>query len=381
MTHTRTCQARFMDNNYNTENGDDVAITKSSELAAFPASNARNTLRSRVWKPAGNFTVTTSNRNLYINDGSDKTVTLTAGSYTYSTLASHIQTQLNSSSSSWVCTYDFSGGTFKFTINRTSGTKALRFSQTSNAAWDMLGYTQTADSTSGPWVAEEQRNHTEEWYLIDCKAPLEVLFAAVIGPISEAFSVSQSGTIKIQANNINSWSSPEVDQSFSLSDRGAFKFLDDLEETDRIYRYWRIYIQDRLNPIGPEGFKIGHIYVGDYRTLSLTNVARGFTKTMVDPSDKSYSESGSQFTNVKSKYRRFSQMAIQNISGDEHRTFEQVFVDLGVGSHFYFSLDPTLFASETLDELTFYALFENAPTLRHLHLDYYQVVFDLREAV
>ena len=118
---------RFMNNNFL-----ERSFTFSSEQASFPGSNLVNTSRSGVWKPAGNFEVKSTNKNIYINDGADKTVTLTEGSYTYATLAAHIQTRLNAASSNWTCTYD-NVLTFKFTITRSSGTKVLRKSQTTNA--------------------------------------------------------------------------------------------------------------------------------------------------------------------------------------------------------------------------------------------------------
>lgn len=381
----RTCQIRFMDNNYNDAEATNVIATKSSESASFPASNARDPKRSRVWKPAGHFEITSANNKIYIFDGADKTATLTLGHYTTGALlATEVATQLNAVSSNWSCVYNASpiAGTFKFRINRTTGaSRVLRFSQTTTAAWDTLGFTQSLDSPAFPWVADEPRNHTDEWYQIDTVNPMEVTFVAAIGPIDEDFSVSSSATIQVQANNIDLWSSPPLSVTLDRSDRGAFKFLDHLAEADRIYRYWRFRFIDRTNPIGPSSFKIGNLYFGDYLTLATTNVSRGFSKRSVDPSNRGFSESGVTYTNRRPKYREFSSLDIQNIPGDEHRSIEQLFFDLGVGENFYVSLDPTLGVSSSLDELTFYALFDNAPTFSHLFKDYYRIGFELREGV
>jgi hypothetical protein len=103
-------KARFMGNNLialTTNN-----VTFSSETTGYEGENALNDFRSNVWKASGHFSITSSNNLLYINDGSNKTITLTAASYTTpSALATHIQTQLNASSSNWTGTYNAVAGT------------------------------------------------------------------------------------------------------------------------------------------------------------------------------------------------------------------------------------------------------------------------------
>ena len=69
---TRNANVRFMDNNY--AELISASITYSSQLAAFPFSNAVNKFRSLVWKPSGHFLIDSTNQELYINDGAPKTV-------------------------------------------------------------------------------------------------------------------------------------------------------------------------------------------------------------------------------------------------------------------------------------------------------------------
>ena len=64
----RTCQIRFCDNNL--AELISASIDYSSQLTAFPFSNAINKFRSKTWKPSGNFTIDSTNKYLYINDGS-----------------------------------------------------------------------------------------------------------------------------------------------------------------------------------------------------------------------------------------------------------------------------------------------------------------------
>jgi len=367
-----TTPVRFMNNNYISR-----VFTYSSQQAAFPAANVYNTSRSRVWKPSGNFEVTASNKNIYINDTTDKTVALTVGSYTPATLASHIQTALNVASTSWICTYD-SSSTFKFTIERSAGTADLRKSQTTNSAWDMLGFSGNTDLSGSPFVADEQRNHTSEWVQCDLGVPQQATFVGLISGIDEIFTLSETATVKIKANNIDFWTSPPVDITIDVEDAGCLKFIDVINTAS--YRYWRVEFVDRLNYRGPEGIKIAYVYVGDHVTMTNTNIARGFSKQLIDPSNVLESENGALFFETRPRYLSISSAQIQLLNGAELREIEQTFYDLGVREPFFISIDPSMAVSDSLGELTRFMVMTAAPTFDHIIRDYYNIQFEMREA-
>jgi hypothetical protein len=303
---------------------------------------------------------------------------LTAASYTYATLATHVQTQLNASSSNWTCVYD-DAATFKFTIERTSGTGILRFTQTSSAAWDTLGYTRTADTSADPaLVADEQRNHTSEWVKCDLGVPQAATFIGVISGIDEVFSLSETATVKIQANNIDYWVAPPVDITVAVDDYGCLSFFDDTVTAS--YRFWRVEIIDKLNYLGPQGIKIAYIYVGDHTTVTATNIASGFSKELTDPSNVLQSENGALFFETRPRYLSVSGAQIQLLSGAEHRELEQLFYDLGVRGPFFVSLDPGVDVTGSLGELTRYVVFTRPPSFDHIFRNYYNVNFEMREA-
>lgn len=364
--------ARFMSNTFL-----DRGFSYSSQYStSFPASNAYDTSRSKVWKTGGNFEITSTNNKLYINDGSDKTVTLTAASYTYSTLAAHVQTQLNASSSNWTCTY--STTTHKFTIARSSGTAVLRETQTTNAVWDTLGYNQGADITGTPFVADESRIHTSEWLKCDCGVPQTATFACLLGSIDEEFSLTQNAVVTLQASNLDSWTSPAVSVDLPVESLSAMAFLDDSFSTP--YRYYRIKIVDRLNPLGPEGISIGYAYIGDHVTMTNTNIAVGFSKILQDPSIVQSSENGALFFEVRPRYREISSAEIQYLSGTEYDELEQFFYDVGIRTPFLVSIDPGVEVSRKLEDMTHMMIMSRPPELAHILRDMYNVSFDMREA-
>jgi hypothetical protein len=363
---------RFMQNNF-LQNG----FTYSSQLSDFPASNAINTSRSRVWKPAGNFEVTALNNLIYINDGSNKTITLTVGAYTFDTLATHIQTRLNASSSNWTCAYD-SALTYKFTINRTSGTEILRKSQTTNAAWDMLGYTGTNDISSGPFIADEQRNHTSEWLKCDLAVPQLATFGGIISGIDSIFTLSATATVKVLANNIDYWVSPPVEIILTNGKLSSMKMLDD--ENIATYRFWKLEIIDRLNYLGPQGIEIAFAYVGDHVSMTQTNMATGFSKELTDPSITLQSENGALFSERRPRYLTLKNCQIQLLNGQEREDIEQLFYDIGIREPMFVSVDPDVSVTLALEELTRFMVMTDSPTLEHVLRDYYNVSFAMREA-
>lgn len=368
---------RFCDNNF--AELITSQIDYSSQLASFPFSNAINKFRSKVWKPSGCFVITTSNSKLYINDGTDKTVTLTAAKYTTpALLASHIQTKLNAASSNWTVTYNSIAGTYRFKISNT-GSVSLRFSQTTDAVWNTIGYTYSTDQTGTDFTANEQRNHTSEYAIFDMGYQAQMLFFAVIGPLQSEFPISSSATIKLYANNLNEWSAPPFELNLTRLDGGIFQFMDAIADTR--YRYWKFEIVDKLNPLGPEGLSIGHIFIGDYITLTTRNTNRGFTKSQIDPAQVFESENGALYFDEKTKYTNFDSMAMSYLDKNDKDTMEGLFRRLGKTTPLYVSIDPTKEITNDIDELTKYVVFNESPKFQHIIYDKFTMSLSFREVL
>ncbi len=374
---TRNHRIRFSDNNLAAATG--AAVTVSSALSGFPASNLTDSYRFKTWKTGGNFTIGSTNNTLYINDGTNRTITLTSASYTYTTLAAHVQTQLNASSSAWTCTYSTTTG--KFTIGRSAGTKTLRLTQTTNAAWDTLGISGASDVDAAS-ATLVRRNHTSEYIDIDLgSAALAPTFCALIGPLGETFSVSTSATVTLKANTSASFTSAPYSVTLTPDTHGIYQFLDTEAGTSTTYRYWRLEITDRENTVGPTGFKMGHLYLGDYTTIERRNVASGFSKTLVDSAEASESQGGALYFQSGLKYTTYEGVTLSYLDASDRRTLEQLFYDLGVSTPFYVSFDPTLLVSTSASEFTRYVVFSQPPNLTHIKSDIYTVSLSFREVM
>jgi len=369
-----TCEnIRFMENNLIPGAS---YRTISSELTSNPFTNAIDLQRSRTWRPSGRFTITDSNKKLYINDGSAVTVDVTTGEYTTpAALAAQIQTDLNAASSNWSVSYSTS--TYKFTISRSSGTAILVLSNRTSAIWDDIGFTSQTDSLTSPHAAQSQRNHTSESVLIDLGVPTEVNFIGLIGPIDEVFSIGTSATVTISANNIDIWTSPPFSETLTVTERGVLHFLG--FDTARYYRYLLLDIVDKTNPAGPEGLNIGYLYIGGATEVTSSNVARGFTKGLTDDSKRIVSESGAQYFDTRTPFEGFKNAQIQNISAADRLELEAIFREFSVHTPLFVALDPGQQISGP-EELTIYANFDGQPAIAHLFLDYYAVSFSMSEA-
>jgi len=221
---------------------------------------------------------------------------------------------------------------------------------------------------------------TSQWILVDLGLPYAASFVALIPQLGEIFPVSQGGEVKIQADNFNTptvWSSPSLDLTMSHSDLGAFRFQDD-QTGSYAYRYWRFYFSDTAD-VG----SIAHAYVGDYITATTRNINRGFVAGTTDPSIVQESDSGAAFyVNEKTRYQVMNNGSVLWIPRSERQDLQQFVHDVGVGTPFYVSIDPTLVVSDSLDEWTRRVRFNGqTPAFPHYQGDVFSMVgIEMREA-
>jgi hypothetical protein len=193
--------------------------------------------------------------------------------------------------------------------------------------------------------------------------PYPVGFVALLGPLGEPFGIGSGETFKIEANNLDSWGSPPLTLDMSASERGGFRFLDD--QTSYSYQYWSFYFNAPTSSIA----SFSNIYVGDYHTVSFSNVARGFQHTTVDPSQQQEAESGALYFRERTKYEAFDNITMNFLEASDYRTMKLFAEEVGVSRPFYMSLDPTLEITQSLGELTRFVKFTSPPIFPHARYD------------
>jgi len=350
---TRNPNVRFCQNNYAAAAA--ATLTASSYVSGFPLANIVDSNRAKKLLFQGAFVISSTNKKIYINDGSDKTVTLTEATYTSGTLlAAHIQTQLNASSSNWTCTY--SNTTYKFTIGRASGTRSLRFTQTTDAAWSTLGYAQVSDTDPGTGLtAANVRIHTSEKITIDMGAAVAVNAAIIVWAADTAAHLSSLATITLKGDSVNTFTSPAVSRTITLESTGLFDMLDDLSDTT--YRYWQWEFTDPTNPNGPQ-IPIHQLYMGTYVTPSEHNFSLGFSRRLVDPSESQKSVSGVTFWRRKKRYWEYSGLTANFQRDSDREDLEAMLLELGTSTPVFVCIDPLVNVSNSLGEFTKYMAFK-----------------------
>lgn len=371
-----TANVRFLQNNL--ASAEASTVTSLTAVSGYPASNSTDERRWKRWRVGGAFVVTSSNNSIYINDGSNKTVTLASATYTTPSLfAAHVQTQLNGSSSNWTVTWSSTTG--KFTVGRSSGTALLRLSVTTSAAWDTIGFTGAIDDDVGTGqAADVRRNHTSECWTVDLGAATAVTAFAVIAASGEVFPISDIATLRLRGSNTNNSTSPwtTYDEAFTVtrSDDMLLAFF------SGTYRYWQFEWIDRTNTDGPN-VELSVVYLGDYIEPAARNIDIGFERTLVDPSVSSESESGVMYHRSKTKYWRYESLTVDWLIDSDRTEVERLVKEMGKTTPFFVSLDPSGEVSEDICEFTKYVIFDGDPQLTHNLWKYHGASFALREVI
>lgn len=210
--------------------------------------------------------------------------------------------------------------------------------------------------------------------VVDLGTAQPVNFFGMVGPLEEVFSLTQNATVRIQANNLNDFTAPPFAKTLSVTDRGVFAFFDDVVDTR--YRFWQIYIEDARNP---NTIEIGHIYLGDYTTLTQSNVKRGFSANRVDPTAVLASKDGSEFFDVQNSYLTYTGVSMVYLKAEDRRRLERLFYEYSVHTPLFVSLDPVLKISNELTEYTRFMRFVSQPTVTHITSDIFSVSLSLKE--
>lgn len=370
-----TKNIRFMTNNLNS------ATTLSSSSGALTTfANTYDERRAVYGRFNYYFNVESDNKKIYINDGSDKTVTLSEGLYTGAGLATEVQTQLNTSSSGWTISYNTS--TKVFTISNT-GSVTLRFTQTTDQAWSMLGFTSgAADDTDTSWTgsAVAYWNIYITW---DLGTATTVDFFAAITPPNCNFFASSNATLQLLANTTDSWVSPAQTFSLTRTSDGVFVFLD--AEASTSYRYWQFRINDPgVSDFSTEwitGMPLSHIYIGQYQELSSAFTSQGFSKGVIDRDLVFESSEGARYRVKKHKRKTLDNVSVRGLTDADRATIEQIYYDQGLYEPFYISLDPMLDVSTDHSVLTKYVTFGKEPQVVNIIRDRYDAYMDFVESL
>jgi hypothetical protein len=369
---------KFMVENFIDEDlANDFSV--SSENASYIAENVRNAFRANVWRSkAGYFNVTALNKDFVINDGTDKTISLTEASYTLaSDLATDIQTQLNASSTDFTVAYSTS--TNKFTISRTSNFSILWTNALTTAA-ELLGFDDSADDTgTDTYEADSARIcYPGEWLKIDFGTAKNPKGIIILDKKGDIIKISPSAVITLQANSSDSWASPAYEKVLTYGEDNIVE-IDTDGLFDTTYRYARLLIEDLENALGY--VQLGVLYLGDVYELESSTVQRDFQEEFEDLSEIQQSESGEEYADIKAQRSLYSSVNIQLCTKTDVNTIMNIFQEFGTHTPFFVSIDSTAQVTDDINEWTKYVKFTSPPSKQYVTNNRWNVSFSLKEVI
>lgn len=127
---------------------------------------------------------------------------------------------------------------------------------------------------------------TSESVVYDFVTTEAINSVVLLWPREDGIKLSASAVIKIQANATNSWSSPSVDQTLTISN--DYSIASHYFNSDQSYRYWRVKIEDPSNTLG--FVELGLAWIG--KALAIENAQNGFVWDLIDQSNSTKTEFG-----------------------------------------------------------------------------------------
>jgi hypothetical protein len=197
----------------------------------------------------------------------------------------------------------------------------------------------------------------------------------LFAPLGEKLGISKEATIKLQADNVADWVSPEYDETLSLSSDDSLVFFTDLN-----YRFVSLYIDD---PTNHDGFiSFADIFLGDYTTTTIRNINRGFNWVTVDPSISSRSLNGTLYYDTKTQYDTLGGIQYGMVTEEDRQTLERIYNKKGTTNFMPISIDPDgCIGPNTIEDLTKLARINGNFSRTHRVFEYYDISIALEEVI
>lgn len=355
----------IMNNNYVTAETLN-AFTYSSQLAAAPATNVYDKIRrSKVWRSAGQWEITSANKTIKFKEtGGGSTLTATIAEATYTTDATFltaIKTALEvAGDSTYTVTRDTTSQKIKITSNGGGGGGHFQLLCTDVlfTACDVLGYSTGADLTGAlTYTAANLRIHTSEWLKFDLGTQLLPEAFAIIGGNVNGLKLSSTATIKLQGNETDVWTAPSYDETLTWN-ADCIASVDQTGLHTGGLRYWRLHIVDRDNINGY--VEISSVYLGDGFAPDLGCVQFPFNWNYFDYGQVNRSEWGSAFTEFRGIVRELNLKWFALTVADTETLMDFV-RNYGTTSPFWISLDPNEAFSSDFQSWVIKCHFTEAP--------------------
>lgn len=360
MSNVRIMNQNYIDSDYL------VSQTKSSEQTIAPATNVYDGVRrSKVWRTNGYWEITSANKTIIFQEsiGVDLTATIAEANYTSTTtFLAAIKTALDAAGdSTYTVTQDTSTLKIKITSNGSGGGGVFRliWTSVSSTAATTLGFSTAADDTGAlSYTADTLKIHTSEFLVWDLGISSNPKAFVLLGLRNTAIKLSSNAVIRLEGNSTNTWGSPQYTQTLAYNENAIIAFDDDGLDA---LRYWRLYIEDKSNPLGY--IEISNIYLGDVVTFTRGSVQFPLEISFDDLASVQFSENGTSFADIRQQTAVYS-LDWFGLTTTEYEELQDFIEDTGLAKPFYISLDPDANFSSTASKWVKFVRFTTMPRHR-----------------
>lgn len=358
----------------------------SSEQAAFPVSNAYNTQRrSKVWRSAGYFNVTSSNNVIIFREsaGVDLTATIAVSEYASITLmCAAIKTALEAAGDSTYTVTNSTSTGFKFNIvsngSGGGGVFHLMLADVLFTSASILGFSTAASITDATLTrtADYLRINTEESLTWDMGLSTNPKAFILIGPRNSPLKISPSATLTLQGNHNDAWTTPGFEVVLTYNDQAIYT-LNTAGLGDQAYRYWRLKIEDQ-NPLGY--IEVGSFFLGNYFNPTRGRAQFPLSVSQIDNSNTVSSEGGQTYSDIKETTASYgvSWFGLQKADIEE---FEEQFQAYGTNKPFFVGMDSDAVFSTSANKRILFCKMASNPDWTLISPDNFSLEIQLLEQI
>jgi hypothetical protein len=360
-----------------------VSQTNSSAIASAPATNVQDKIRrTKVWRSAGHWEITSLNNKIIFRDaaGVDKTATIAIADYsTDATFLAAVDAAFEATgAANYTVTRDTSSNKIKITSDLSGGATIFQLMWTDilSTAASILGFSILANDTgASTYTADLLKIHTSEWIKWDLGTASNPQAFVMLGKRNYALGLSSTAVIKLQGNSTDVWTAPAYNQTLTWSETGVSIFDDDGLHTSAL-RYWRLIIEDFDNPNGY--IEISNIYLGEAYEPTQGAPEFPFDFEFQDLSKNDESDFGLVFTDIRQQTMEMS-LRWNNLTLVEVEILKAFVENYGTFYPFFISLDPDEVFSSDLNQWVKLVRFKDGPKFTLESPNLFSSTWELRE--
>lgn len=361
-----------------------LSQTKSSEIAAAPATNLYDAVRrTKVWRSAGYWNVTSGNRTIIFREavGVDLTANIAIAEYT--TDASFLTAIKTALEAPGVATYtvsrDVSTNKIKILSALDGGASVfqLRCTDVLFTAATILGYSTGAVLTGAAfYIADTLKIHTSEFIRWDLGTSTLIQAFAICGTLKDGLRLSTSAVVKLQGNATDVWTAPTFEQTLTYNE-SCMAIFSTTGFSGAGLRYWRLLITDASNALGY--VELSNVYLGQVFEPADGTIQFPFNYGYVDLSRTERSEWGTAFSDIRQVTRDLD-IKWNGITKDDVDTLHEFIKLYGTFAPFWICLDPNeVFSNEMQDWVLMCRFFGDIPDFNLIAPNLYGSSWKLRE--